>query len=70
MSNTNHWTSTVITGARKTSPSVTNDASDRIEGLLKGELSERSLPQGALKSLARELIKDMVPVPPKPEATQ
>jgi hypothetical protein len=59
------WITTRITEARKHHPLVTDAASDRIEELLNGQLSERQLPQAELKTVAAALIADMIPVPPK-----
>ena len=70
MSNEEHWVTTRITEVSKHNPLVTQAVSASIEQLLKGPLSERQLPSAELKSVAGTLIADMVPDPPKPEATQ
>ena len=70
MTNDNDWVTTRIAEASKHDPLVTGAVLDRIDQLLKGPLSERQLPSAQLKSVAGMLIDDMVPVPPKPEATQ
>ncbi len=70
MPNEEHWVTTRITKVKKGHPLVTEAVLDRIGQLLKGPLSERQLPSAELKSIAGTLIGDMVPVPPKPEATQ
>jgi len=41
-----------------------------MDQLLKGLLSERLLPSTELTSVARALIADMVPAPPKAEVKQ
>ncbi len=70
MSSDVHWITALIIEAQKRNPPVTNAVSARLSGLLKGQLSERQLPSGELASLARALIADMVPAPPKVEGTQ
>ena len=65
-----HWSSTLITGARKSNPLVTEVVSVRIEQLLKGQFSGQPLTPTELKSIAIGLIGDMIPVSPKSEATQ
>jgi hypothetical protein len=47
---------------------VTEAASARIESLLKGQLSDRQLTTTELTNVARDLIANMVPAPPKAEA--
>lgn len=59
-----------ITEARRSHSLVTEAVSARMEELLKGELSERQLPPLELTKVARALIEDMVPAPPKAEAKQ
>jgi len=70
MSNDDHWITTRITKARKRHPLVTEVVCARIDQLLTGQFSERQLPSTALTSVARALIVDMVPAPPKTEANQ
>ena len=70
MSNEEHWVTTRITAVKEHHPLVTEAVLDRIGQLLRGPLSERQLPPAELKSVAGTLIEDMVPVPPKPGATQ
>jgi hypothetical protein len=70
MSIDDHWIATRIIKARNRHPLVTEAVSARIDLLLTGQLSERQLPSTALTSVARALIVDMIPAPPKPEAKQ
>ena len=70
MSNEEHWATNGITAVKQLHPLVTEAVLDRIGQLLRGPLSERQLPSAQLKSVAGTLIEDMVPAPPKPEATQ
>ncbi len=65
MSTDDDWITTRITKARTRHPSVTEAVSSRMAELLKGQLSEQQLPQMGLTSVARALITDMVPAPPK-----
>jgi hypothetical protein len=70
MPNDVHWTAARIAKARKHHTSVTDAVFTRIEKLLRGELSERPLSSTKLTSIAKVLIADMVPVPPKTKAKQ
>lgn len=70
MSNDVQWITARITEARKGHDSVTEAVSARIEQLLNGQLSERQLPPTELTRVARALIADMAPAPPKAEAIQ
>lgn len=70
MSNDEHWFSTVFAGFREVYPLVPAEAFDRIEDLLKGDLSERTLTPARLKTIAMELIEDIAPTSPKPEVKQ
>ncbi len=70
MSNEIQWITTRVNEARKVHASVTEAVSARIEGLLKGQLSERQLTQKELTGVARTLIADMIHATPKAEATQ
>jgi hypothetical protein len=70
MSNDDHWITTLISEARKRHPLVTEAVSARMDQLLTGQLSERPLPSTDLASVARALLADMVPAPPKAEAKQ
>lgn len=67
MSTDDHWIRTRITEVR-TRPLVTEAVSSRIAEVLKGQLSGQQLSQGDLTSLAKALIADMDPTPPKTEA--
>lgn len=70
MSNDVQWITARITEARKLHASVTEALSARIEQLLNGPLSERQLPSTELTIIAKALLADMVPAPPKGEAKQ
>jgi len=70
LANEADWIATRITEARKRHPLVTEAVSARMDQLLKGLLSERLLPSTELTSVARALIADMVPAPPKAEVKQ
>lgn len=70
MSTDDQWIITIVGKAREIHPSVTEAVSARIDQLLKGPLSERQFPPTELKSVAKALIADMIPVPPKAEAKQ
>ena len=68
--NHDHWATTLNAVTPKGNPLVTDVVSDRIEQLLKMQLSERKLTSKEIEVVAAELIRTMVPNPPKPEATQ
>ncbi|MDO8700506.1 MAG: hypothetical protein Q7J56_02510 [Deltaproteobacteria bacterium] len=70
MSNDDHWITTRVGQARQGHPLVTEAVSARIVPLLIGELSEGPLPPTQLTAVAKALIADMAPAPPKSEATQ
>ena len=70
MTNNDDWVTTRITEASKRHPLVTEAVSSRMVQLLNAQLSDRHLTPANLKSVAAELIEDMVPFPPKPEATE
>jgi len=70
MSNDVQWIIARITESRKAHGSVTEAVAARIEELLNGQLSERQLTPKELTRVARALIADMIPAPPKAEATQ
>jgi hypothetical protein len=70
MSTDDHWITTRNNEARKCHSLVTEAVSARIEQLLKGQLSDGQLTSTELTSVARELIADMVPTPPRAEAKQ
>jgi len=63
-----HWVTTRITEARTRYPLVTEGVSSRMEELLKGQLSEQQLSKRDLMSVAKALIADMMPAPPKTDA--
>ena len=65
MSTDDHWIPTRITEARAQHPLVTEEVSLRIAEMLDGRRSEQQLSQMDLTRLARALIADMVPKPPK-----
>ena len=68
MSADDHWITTRIIEARKPHPLVTEAVSSRMAELLKGQLTEQQLSQKDLTSVARALIADMGPAPPKTDA--
>ena len=63
------WVSNLIDKARDSNPLVNEDVLKSIEQLLKGQISERNLTQTNLKSVATQLLLDMVPKQPDPEGT-
>jgi len=67
MATDDQWIATIVGKAREIHASVTEAVSARIDQLLKRSLSERQLPPTELKGVAKALIADMVPVPPKTE---
>ena len=67
--NVDQWVSNLIDKARDSHPLVNEDVLKRIEQLLKGQISERNLTQTNLKSVATQLLLDMVPKQPDPEGT-
>ena len=64
------WVSSLLKAARKNNPLVADGVFDRLESLLKGQISERDLTTTNLKVVAEQLIGDTVPKPPEPEETQ
>ena len=68
MSADDHWIRTRITEARAAHPLVTEVAFARMAELLNGQLSEQQLSHKDLTSVAKALIADMVPAPPKIDA--
>ena len=68
MSTDDDWITTRITEARTLHPLVTEAVSSRIAELLKGQLSEQQLSHVDLTSVAKALIANMVPAPPKTDA--
>jgi hypothetical protein len=62
-----HWITARISDAKKRHESVTEAVTVRMEKLLSGELSERSLSSAKLTSIAKELIADMTPTSLKKE---
>ena len=70
MSNDDQWITTLIAEAQKHHSLVTEAVSIRMGELLKGPLRERQVPATELAKVAKALIVDMVPAPPKAEAKQ
>lgn len=70
MPNDDQWMTTRVAEAREKHPLVTEAVSARIAPLLNGELSERPVSPARLTAVARALIADMAPAPPKVEAKQ
>ena len=64
------WISSLLKAARKNNPLVVDGVFARLEGLLKGQISERDLPPTHLKAVATQLIGDMVPKPLESEETE
>lgn len=64
------WITAKISQSRKPYPSVTEAVSTRLHTLLKGQLSERSLTQAELGTVAKALIDDMTPALQKTEAKE
>ncbi len=70
MPNDDQWITARVAEARSHHPLVTEAVSARIALLLNGELSERPLPPAQLTTVARVLIADMAPAPPKVQGKQ
>ena len=64
------WVSHLINEARNSNPLVVDGVFARMELLLQGEMGERDLTSTNLKTVATQLIGDMVPNPAEPEETQ
>ena len=64
-----HWVSVLINEVRISNPSATDGVLAQLELLLNGQISERELTQMDLKTIAKQLIADMIPKPPEPEET-
>lgn len=62
------WIKARIIEAQKGHESVTEAVTIRVEKLLSGELSERSLSSTKLTNIAKDLIEDMTPASTKMEA--
>lgn len=62
------WTAGCVADARQDIPLMTDAASETVTKLLKGLLSERALTPAELKTLATQLIDDMVPPVSPPAA--
>jgi len=67
MSNDVHWITAAISKARQQNTEVPESVWTQIEALLRGKISQRPIPAVELASVARQLIEDMVPAPPKLE---
>jgi len=70
MPNDDQWITTRVAEARKHHPLLTEAVLARIGPLLKGELNEGPLPTARLMAVAKALIADMAPAPPKVEVTK
>jgi hypothetical protein len=68
MSTDDHWITSRITEAQTLHRLVTEAALSRMAELLKGQLSEQQLSHVDLTSVAKALIADMAPAPPKTDA--
>ena len=64
------WVSAILKTARQNNPLVANGVFDRLELLLKGQISERDLTPTNLKAVATQLIGDMLPKVSESEETQ
>ena len=64
------WVSTLVNEARNSSPLVAEGVFTRLEHLLKGLISERELTSANLKTVATELIEDMILTSQEPEEIQ
>ena len=65
--NADQWVSHLIDNARNSNPLVREDLLNRMDQLLKGQISDRLLTQTNLKSVATQLLLDMTPEQPDPE---
>lgn len=70
MPHDDQWITTLIAETRKSHPLLTEAVLTRVGPLLKGELNEEPLTSVRLTAVAKMLIADMAPAPPKMEATQ
>ena len=61
------WVRVRLAHAREACPLITEAVSDRVEILLKGQLSDHLLTQGELTATAKALLADMVSTPEKAE---
>ena len=64
------WASTLIAKARDSNPLPNEDVLKRMEQLLEGPISERTLTQTNLKSVATQLLLDMAPKLPDADGAQ
>lgn len=70
MPDDDQWIATRVAGAHEHHQLVTEAVSARMVTLLIGELSEQRLVPSRLTELAKALIADMAPAPPKVAAMQ
>ena len=59
--NSDQWVSDLITEAREYNPTVSDGVFTRLGTLLKGRISEKNLTPTELKTVATQLIGDMIP---------
>ena len=64
------WVSSLLKAVRENNPLVPDGVFDRLELLLKGQISEGDLTPTNLKLVAEQLIGEMVPKPPEPEGKE
>ncbi len=64
------WVSSLLKGVRENNPLVPDGVFERLELLLKGQMSERDLTPTNLKVVAEQLIRDVVSKPPEPEGKE
>ena len=64
------WIKPRTAKAKEGRPLITEPVLARTEDLLNGQLSERKLSKGDITRIAKELITDMIPTPPRAEAKQ
>ena len=64
------WIPSLLKSARENNPLVADGVFAKLETLLKGQISERDLTPTNLKTIATQLIEDMVTKLPEPKETQ
>lgn len=63
-----HWITTRITEARTLHPLVTEAVLSQMAELMNGQLRQKQLSHLDLTGVAKALIANMVPAPPRPDA--
>ena len=64
------WITRRIADSKAAHSTITDAVVNRIETVLRGNLQESSLSTTYLNTLAKNLLKDMLPLQPKPEDTE